>query len=384
MSVSILKPMHRSAVEGTLRAIQEASHAPGAIYSSEEVLALEKRNIFMKEWLCIAREEEIEKPGDYFATRIVGEPVLLARNEKGELKAFANVCLHRGVEVACGAGNVKHFSCPYHAWTYDLDGKLVGASFMRESKGFDLSAAKLKELHVGAWAGWVFVNLSENPGSLAEAVSEFSTDVGLLKMEDLRLGTKITLDLPTNWKFVVENLMDVYHVRTLHYNSFGKHRGPPENYPFHLRKNGGTFTRYEAAPMTPEGVSLFGKMPALKNEPENFAMSAHFGPNVQVIARIDNVHPLIMWPLNATTSRTFVYNLYPKEWFDQPEFAEKADVYDKYMRFVLAEDVTMMNSLQNGITSDNYVPGRFSTLEKGIHHVLNDYLGRVFPGSNPS
>ena len=306
----------------------------------------------------------------------------LVRNEQGEVNAFANVCLHRGVEVASGAGNVKHFTCPYHAWTYDLSGRLVGASFMRESKDFDPKSCRLKQLHVGVWAGWVFVNLSPNPPPLADALSEFSSDVGLLKMEDLRLGSKIILDLPTNWKFVVENLMDVYHVRTLHYNSFGKHRGPPENFPFHLRKNGGTCTRYEARPMTPDGESLFGKMPALKDEPENFAMSAHLAPNMQAIARIDNVHPLVMWPLTATSSRTIVYNLYPKEWFEQPTFAERADVYDKYMRFVLAEDVTMMNSLQNGITSDNYVPGRFSTLEKGIHHVLNDYVGRVFISSS--
>ena len=378
MSMSELKDMRGLRFDGTQRPIEMASHAPGQIYSSEDVLELEKRNIFMKEWLAVARVEEVENPGDYFALRIVGEPVLLSRNTQGEVKAFANVCLHRGVEIASGAGNVKNFSCPYHAWTYDLDGNLLSASFMRDSKDFDPKSCRLKELHVGVWAGWVFVNLSANPPPLADALSEFTSDVGILKMEDLRLGSKITLDLPTNWKFVVENLMDVYHVRTLHYNSFGKHRGPPENFPFHLRKNGGTSTRYEARPMTPDGVSLFGKMPALKDEPENFAMSAHLAPNMQAIARIDNVHPLVMWPLTSTTSRTYVYNLYPKEWFDQPNFAERAEVYDQYMRFVLAEDISMMNSLQNGITSSNYKPGRFSTLEKGIHHVLNDYVQRVF------
>ena len=377
MSMSELKDMRNLRFDGTQRPIEMASHAPGQIYSSEEVLGLEKRNIFMKEWLPVARVEEVENPGDYFATRIVGEPVLLSRNAEREVKAFANVCLHRGVEIASGTGNVKNFSCPYHAWTYDLDGNLLSASFMRDSKEFDPKSCRLKELHVGVWAGWVFVNLSVNPPPLADALSEFASDVGILKMEELRLGTKLTLDLPTNWKFVVENLMDVYHVRTLHYNSFGKHRGPPENFPFHLRKNGGTCTRYEAKPMTPDGVSLFGKMPALKDEPENFAMSAHLAPNMQAIARIDNVHPLVMWPLTATTSRTYVYNLYPKEWFDQPNFAERAEVYDQYMRFVLAEDISMMNSLQNGITSSNYKPGRFSTLEKGIHHVLNDYVKRI-------
>lgn len=378
MDVSSPMVMRQLRLDQTRQPITAASHTPGAIYASEEVLQLEKQNLFMKEWLCVARVEEVENPGDYFSTRIIGEPVLVVRNAQGEVNAFANVCLHRGVEVASGAGNTKHFTCPYHAWTYDLDGRLTSASFMRESKDFDPKSCRLKTIHTAVWAGWVFINFSADPVPFATAASEFMSDVDLLKMENLRLGTKITLDLPTNWKFVVENLMDVYHVRTLHYNSFGKHRGPPENYPFHLRKNGGTCTRYEARPMTPDGASLFGKMPALEAEPENFAISAHFAPNMQVIARIDNVHPLVMWPVTATTSRTYVYNLYPKEWFDQPGFEEKIKVYDEYMRFVLAEDVTMMNSLQNGVTAANFVPGRFSVLEKGIHHVLNDYIGRVF------
>ena len=380
MSIAELKDMRHLRAESTRRPITAASHAPGAIYASEQVLELEKQNIFLKQWLCVARAEEVEKPGDYFSTRIIGEPVLIVRNNEGKVNAFANVCLHRGVEIASGEGNAQNFTCPYHAWMYDLDGNLASASFMRESKDFDPKTCKLKTLHVGTWAGWVFINFSADPPPLEEALSEFAADVDILKMENLRLGSKITLDLPTNWKFVVENLMDVYHVRTLHYNSFGKHRGPPENYPFHLRKDGGTCTGYEARPMTPDGESLFGRMPALADGPDNFAMSAHLGPNMQAIARVDNVHPLVMWPLTATTSRTYVYNLYPKEWFGQPGFAEKIDVYDKYMRFVLAEDVSMMNSLQNGITSANYQPGRFSTLEKGIHHVLNDYLAKVFPG----
>lgn len=378
MKVIEIKDAAKLDVTATVQPVEAASHAPGEIYYSDAVYQLEKEQIFKKDWLCVGRVEEVEKPGDYTTMRIVGEPVLITRNAKGELNAFANVCLHRGVEIASGDGNAEFFSCPYHAWNYDLDGNLVGASFMRESVGFDSKSCKLKTLHVGQWAGWIFINLAPQPAmTLEEHLRDYVGDLSMLKMENLRLGTKVVLDLPTNWKFVVENLMDVYHVRTLHYNSFGKHRGPPENFPFLLRQHGGTFTRYEARPMTPDAVSLFGKMPALEHEPENFACSSHLSPNMQVIARIDNVHPLVMWPTSPTTSRTIVYNLYPKEWFDQPGFADKLKVYDDYIRLVLAEDVTMMNSLQNGVTSGNYVPGRLSTLERGIHHVLKDYMDKI-------
>jgi choline monooxygenase len=382
MKVIDIKDVTQLDFAPTRHAVAEASHAPGDIYYSDAVYKLEKEHIFKKDWLCVGRVEEVEKPGDYMTLRIVGEPVLITRNQAGEVKAFANVCLHRGVEIASGSGNVDNFSCPYHAWQYDLDGHLVGAGFMRDTTGFDTKNCQLKTLHCGVWAGWVFINLAEQPAlSLEQHLKDYIGDLSMLKMENLRLATKIVLDLPTNWKFVVENLMDVYHVRTLHYNTFGKHRGSPDKYPFLLRQKGGTYTRYEARPMTPDAVSRFGKMPALEAEPENFACSSHLSPNMQVIARIDNVHPLLMWPTSPTTSRTIVYNLYPKEWFEQPDFMEKAKVYDDYMRVVLAEDVSMMNSLQNGVTSDNYVPGRLSTLESGIHHVLNDYLDKISGGS---
>ncbi len=378
MNTTELKDMRHLRADGTRRPITQASHAPGQIYSSEEVLELEKQNIFMKEWLCVARVEEVEKPGDYFSTRIIGEPVLIVRNNEGRINAFANVCLHRGVEIASGEGNAQSFSCPYHAWMYDLDGNLTSASFMRESKDFDPKACRLKSLHVGEWAGWVFINFSAAPIPLEDALSEFAPDVDLLKMENLRLGTKITLDLPTNWKFVVENLMDVYHVRTLHYNSFGKHRGPPENYPFHLRKNGGTCTRYEARPMTPEGETLFGRMPALAEGPDNFAMSAHLGPNMQVIARVDNVHPLVMWPPHRHDQSHLCVQPVPQGMV-RPARLRREDRRLRQVHALRARRGRHHDEFAaDGITSANYQPGRFSTLEKGIHHVLNDYLGKVF------
>lgn len=365
-------------VARTRQPIERASHVPGGIYSSAEVFALEKERIFLKDWLCVARAEEIANPGDYMTLRIMGEPILIVRDTERVVHAYANLCLHRGVELAVGQGNVKEFKCPYHAWTYDLTGHLRGAPFMRESVGFEVPACKLKEVKVGLWAGWVFVNLDPEAGPLETYISEFAQDVGFLKMEDCVLGTKLVVDLECNWKLVVENLMDVYHAQTVHAKSFGKHRGSPDRYPFHLRKYGGTCTIYEAAPMTPDGKTRFRRMPAIADKPDNFAVSAHLAPNMQVIARSDNIHPLVMWPVTPTTSRTIVYNLFPAEFAAEPDFKERAQVYHDYLELVLSEDRDMVASLQNAMASSLFVPGRMSFLEKGIHHVLNAYLDRVF------
>lgn len=233
-------------------------------------------------------------------------------------------------------------------------------------------------MKIALWAGWVFVNLDPRCDSFESYASEFAQDVGFLKMEDCVLGNKLVVDLECNWKLVVENLMDVYHAQTLHAKSFGKHRGSPDRYPFHLRKYGGTCTTYEAAPMTPDGKTRFRRMPAIAEKPDNFAISAHLAPNMQVIARSDNVHPLVMWPVTPTTSRTVVYNLFPAEFATEPNFKERAQVYRDYLALVLSEDSEMVSSLQKAMASSLFVPGRMSFLEKGIHHVLNAYLDRVF------
>ena len=97
----------------------------------------------------------------------MGEPMLIVRDEDGSVHAMSNVCRHRGVEVASGSGNVSEFSCPYHGWTYDLAGKLVGAPYMKEAEGFNPSSCRLKPLRVGIWAGWIFVTFNDEAPPLA-------------------------------------------------------------------------------------------------------------------------------------------------------------------------------------------------------------------------
>ena len=107
-------------VAKTRAGLLESRHLPGWFYTSPELLQHEVETIFMKEWLCVGRLEEFPNPGDYAAIRIAGEPLLICRDNAGKMNAFRNVCRHRGTEVASGRGNLGKFTCPYHAWVYDL------------------------------------------------------------------------------------------------------------------------------------------------------------------------------------------------------------------------------------------------------------------------
>ena len=366
-----------SGLDEIRRPIGSARHVPGYFYSAPEIYRLEKQNIFMKDWLCVARIEELENPGDYMAIRIAGEPAIIVRDDAGRLRAFSNICAHRGVEVVRGVGNTKIFSCPYHGWTYDLKGVLSGASFMEESDEFDPQCG-LPPLRLGTWAGWVFITFDDQAPPLSDFLAHFQQEFGFLRQQDCRLAVKVVVELDCNWKLIVENLLDVYHSATLHAKTIGARRGRADKYPFNLFARGGTSMFYHSAPMVRGGKSLFGQMPWLDDRPDNFACSGHLSPNMQLIARSDNVHPFLIWPLGTDKCRIIVYTLFPKEHFAQPGFEAKIAAYRDYLIEVIEEDRDMVASLQQNMASDRFQPGPLSKLEAGIHHVINDYLDRIF------
>ena len=369
---------NRTAFAPTRAPLHRARHLPPHIYDSPELFEREKEEIFMTDWLCIARVEEIEKPGDYMARRIIDEPIILTRNDGGEINAFANVCRHRGVEVASGEGNLKEFSCPYHGWTYDLDGRLVGAPYMKEARGFDPASCRLKPLQCDVWAGWVFINFDIEAAPLSAFVARYDQSFGLLRQGDCRLGDKFTREVRCNWKFVNENLMDVYHFQTLHAGSFGEYV-TADSFTCDLdERTGGVAAFYPAAPTTPDGTSRFGKMPWLDDHPMSFARMGHLVPTMNLFARIDTVAAAVLWPVAPDRTRMEWYSLFPTAWHEQPEFPQKVEPYHELLAMVVAEDQDMVASLQRNMGARRFEPGPMSPYETTVHNIINGYLDRMF------
>ncbi len=295
-------PLSDAEVAMVRRPIDEASHVPGRLYYSPEIYAIEKQRIFLKDWLCVGRVEEFPNPGDYRTFNILGEPVIVARNEAGVLHALGNVCAHRGVEVATGAGQVKEFMCPYHGWLYDLDGKAVATPYMREAKDFDPRSCRLPPLRLDTWAGWVFICFDPQSEPLTEFVAEFANAFGFLRQEDCVVVDKLIFEVECNWKLIVENLLDTYHAAVVHAGTFGapiKIDKPSALAGRRLVRRGGCVNFYEAAPHTFSGKPLVGKMPALADRPESFAASGFLAPNMHFFARCENMRPCVHWPLSV-------------------------------------------------------------------------------------
>jgi len=202
---------------------EKAQCLPPAIYHSPEILDLETDRIFRHEWLCLGRAAEMPKAGDFISRDIIDSPVFAIRQKDGSIKAFINVCLHRSACLLAGDGHVSRISCPYHSWTYDLDGQLIGAPFMQETAGFEVKNYSLNELACDVWEGFVYLSLGTKPVSIEKRLSELTSLISGFRMADYVPVFSAEETWNTNWKCLVENFMDVYHLHRVHRNSFSKY-----------------------------------------------------------------------------------------------------------------------------------------------------------------
>ena len=354
-----------------------AHHVPGDFYSSLDIYEREKERVFMRDWLCVARAEEIENPGDFMALRIMGEPIVVTRDNSSNLNAFANVCRHRGVEVAVGSGNTEEFSCPYHGWLYDLQGKLVGAPYMKEAEGFKPVSCRLTPINLDVWQGWVFVNFDPDCAPLADFVQPFEEDFGSYRYGDLRLAAKIQFDFDCNWKLVVENAMDNYHINTLHKETLGVGVETRE-LDIDLRPRGGYRMFYDHEPRAGGGTWFGRKLPWLQDEPDTHAGAGFMAPNFQTFTYVDNVEVLTYWPMGIDKCRFFINILFPSSFFDLPNFADRIEAYCALSTKTVEEDRTMVISLQSAMSSDLFAPGRMAQIEANIHHLINHHIDRLW------
>jgi len=363
---------------GLREPLSRASHVPGSIYSSPEIYALEKERIWMRDWLCVGRDDEIPEPGDFMTWRIADEPIILARDTQGEINAFVNVCAHRGAEVAQGKGNTSEFSCPYHGWLYDLTGKLVGAPYMKEVEGFDPARCRLKPIRFGIWQGFMFINFDEGCQSLTDFVAPFAEDFGFLEMGDLAVAATLEVEFNCNWKLVAENAMDNLHIAVVHPVTLGAGI-KAEDVDIKLSQRGGYSSFYTHEPRFINHQPMFGEhMDSQIGRPANFAGAGFMSPNFQLFTYCDNVELSMHWPIDVDRTRHTISIIFPKKFFDRPDFAERIQEYYDTETQTVGEDAEMVRSLQRAMSVRAFVPGRMSRVEKPIHNLLNYYVERMF------
>lgn len=176
-------------------------------------------------WFCVARASDLDRPGAFKTVQVGRESVLVTRSRKGDINAFFNLCRHRGARLCTeDSGEVKRaFQCPYHAWTYDLEGKLVAAPNLTKMPDIDRVDYGLRKIAVRQWLGYVWVCLAEESPSFEDTVMQEVVDrlgdiesIDHYTVEGLRVGRRIVYSVKANWKLIIENFMECYHCATIH------------------------------------------------------------------------------------------------------------------------------------------------------------------------
>jgi choline monooxygenase len=212
---------------------EKSTPIPSAANHSIEFYNHEQYKIFNQEWICIGRSDEIPSTGDYLTHEIAGTPVLVVRQVSNAIYGFVNACAHRFTCLAPKlSGNAFAFTCPNHAWTYDLDGALKHAPFMDMKSNFNLDHYRLKELHTEVWEGFIYITLSKKPSKkVAPSLENLRKNiVGQYDMGSYRTVMRESMTWDANWKNLIENFTESYHVPIAHKNTFANHKKQIKDY----------------------------------------------------------------------------------------------------------------------------------------------------------
>lgn len=200
---------------------EEAHAMPPSVYTSQDFLKRELKDIFSKDWFCVGRSTSLANNGDYVTLNLAEQPIVVLRDKEGQLKAMSNVCLHRMSTLLEGSGNTRSIVCPYHSWTYNLDGTLRGAPAMTLNSGFCKQDYKLPQIRCEEWLGWVFVTLNPNAKPVVQELSKVEELVGDYDMGSYTQTFFETHLWDTNWKVLAENFMESYHLPVCHAGTIG-------------------------------------------------------------------------------------------------------------------------------------------------------------------
>jgi phenylpropionate dioxygenase-like ring-hydroxylating dioxygenase large terminal subunit len=375
-------PLTRDVITDRLRELERGRSIPSSWYLDAGVLEMEKCTLFRPAWHYVGHTEQVHEPGRFFTCSVMDAELVVAHGADGKVRAFRNVCRHRGARVvreSCGKRNT--FQCHYHAWTYALDGSLRAAPRSDREPGFRCDDFPLHQVAVDSWGPFLFVNLERKPepltaalGTLPERVAEVGIDV-----ERMRFHTRVEYDLACDWKVAIENFLECYHCAVAHPEFSRLLNVDPASY--RTVDSGGRFTT-QRAPVRSAAV------------PEEEGWEVRNGqyhvlwPGMKL-----NIHPghpnLSIGPVFPTgVGRSFGYLDYffgegvAKEWIQ-----ERLAFDDRVGR----EDTELIESVQAGLSSDTEEgSGRLFLASEDViaafhRHILESFRAEVSSsaGSGP-
>jgi len=369
------------------REYRAASLLPKRAYHDPDIHEWERANILRRDWVMVARDEDIPEPGSFQLAQVDGEDLVIVRGRDHVLRAFHNVCRHRGTAVAEEAcGKVVRFQCPYHAWIYDLDGSLIRAKHTEDLEDFAFEDFGLAAVRVDTWQGFVFLNLDPEAAPLAEQLGDLPGRLGRFDFSALRSAKRTEYDVAANWKFIAENYSECYHCPGLHPHL--NHLTPYDvgvEYDPDGAWQGGYMELVDGA----ETMALDGGQGSRRGRP------AMKGMTEQDERRIDYY---VLWPstfLSIHPDYLLVHRLIPQgpartlitcDWLFEPSTMAMPDFDPSdavaFWDLTNTQDWHVCELQQRGTRSSTWVAGRYSNQEFPVHNfdrmVVDRYVGDPF------
>lgn len=358
---------------------EQARAMPTSVYTSEDFVGAELKHVFSKDWYCVGRADALSKTGDYVTAELAGQPIVVLRDTDHQLRAMSNVCLHRMSTLLQGRGNAKTIVCPYHAWTYNLDGKLRGAPAMSQNDAFCKDHYRLPQVRCEEWLGWVFVCLDPDAETVAVQLAEVADMIAAYDMTNYSESFYEEHVWDTNWKVLAENFMESYHLPVCHAGTIGG------------------LSKLEDM-ICPPGRPAFNYHTILKDESLRIAMAHPTKNNRLKGEERRTTYLLALYPslmITLTPGYFWYISLHPKGPGQvhirfgggmSNDFAEDTDISENFTQLktlldeVNVEDRGCTEKVFNGLCSDAATPGHLSHLERPNYDFAQYLMGKIAAG----
>ena len=356
------------------RPLPEASTLPPDCYTSDAFYRREIENIFRKHWQFAGRAEQLADPGSYYCFDGPAGPVILLRDGSGAVRAYANSCRHRGARLLNRDGRCRRIRCPYHSWTYRLDGSLASAPGMQETSAFDAGDFPLIELSLAEWQGFLFIHYGDSPPPLEACLGNLPATFDGHRCADMRLVGELEFDIAANWKLLAENALEAYHTGSVHRDTLGQQASRA------LATVGGwtgLLVEDEHSVATlPGDDKPFPHIEGLSELAREGAFFTLLYPSTQLVFAQDCAWWLAFLPLAPDRTRLRIGACFPRSTIDLPGFEEKVKPYFERWRSATAEDNAICEQQQLGQAAIR-PPGRYAVSEFAVHAFDNWVLDQV-------
>ena len=357
------------------RPLLEAETLPPACYTDPAFFARERERIFRAHWNLVGRADEVPEAGDYRAVDLAGMPAILLRGDDGALRGFANTCRHRGSRLVSGCGTARAISCPYHGWSYGLDGRLLAASGMERTKTFEPAEFGLIPLRVAEWAGFAFLDFSDDGPGLEDHLGNLPEHLRSHEAGRMICVHRRVYDVACNWKLCLENQRESYHVAIVHRGTL--HDQLPEQLTPSGHWSGSWFAHAGSIAASLGAEKTLPPIPTLEGRAAEGTYFIGLYPASFLVFTVDCMWWMSFRPLAPDRTRIVTGLCVSEAATGMPDFRAILPGYIARTDKSHPEDNRATEMQQRGLASPHARPGRFSHREAGVHAVDNWILDRV-------